>query len=80
MPIDAAATRGHPPDRRVSGASAPTDIHADTYTSQMLDLFRRTGVSSTRWVLAPGGGINLITGQRPHVPNSQGEQMGAGLS
>ena len=56
------------------------DAHADTYTSQMLDLFRSEHVSWARWVLAPGHGFNLLDPIRPHGPSQQAQQLADGIS
>ena len=51
------------------------DPNATTYTSQMVSLFHRTGVSFARWELAPGAGFGLLAFRPPHPPNLQAVQM-----
>ncbi len=79
VPITAAEKAGIPLLVGEWGIHAD-DTNASTYTSQMLDLFQSTGVSQTRWVLAPGSGFNLLSEQRPHTPNAQALQMQSAFS
>jgi hypothetical protein len=50
---------------------------ADTYQSQMLDLFARDGVSWSRWVLSTGGGFGLLN--KDMSPTPEASQIAAAL-
>jgi endoglycosylceramidase len=79
VPLDAAAKVGIPLLVGEWGIHND-DNHADVYTSQMLDVFDRAGVSWSRWVLAPGHGFNLLSDSRPHVPKTQADQLSTALA
>ena len=51
---------GDPAARRRVGRPHGRRPDADTYQTQMLDVFGKEGVSWTRWVLSTGGGFGLL--------------------
>jgi endoglycosylceramidase len=51
---------------------------SDVYETQMLDLFRKEGVSWTRWVLSTGGGFGLLN--KDGTPTAEATQIRRALT
>ncbi len=79
VPIQAARKAGIPLIVGEWGIHEETP-HADTYTSQMLNLFAQNNISWSRWILAPGDGFNMLGATTGDPPDRQGLQIGANLA
>jgi aryl-phospho-beta-D-glucosidase BglC (GH1 family) len=55
------------------------DRNAPAYTAQMLQVFRRNGLSWARWRLNPGFGFDVLKAVAPFTPRPQAEQLSAAL-